>query len=392
MLFIKTKLNYLRTEKLGIMTQRPKLYILTNIPPGNKVGGWSGFCTFLIESIKSLYCNTEVIICPNKQISKLELIRHYFMKLVLGHGIVLVRSKKYSMQVAEFIDKKITCNNSRILGFGTQLTPYIKENNQITIITDALAENLKMAFHNISNSEQERLHEIDQCALANSKKLIVLTELVRQTAITKYHYPSDNVYKLGTFLFFDCIPDIILDDIVSPKYRLLFISMDWKRRNGNFAVKLFKSLLPHISGLELHISGQKPSNEVLLINGIVFHDIDKNTLDGQNKLINLYQSCDFLLSPALYDLGSTVVYEAGFFGVPTIARSGGGINENIKNSISGVLLPHESNIEDWKQAILSIYSDINFLNKLRKGVKEYVKDSVYVKDKARIVLDIIGLS
>lgn len=314
---------------------------------------------------------------------------HYVKKLIDGYGLVVTRDMKYSKQVASYIESRITSINAEILSFGTQLVAQLNKKNHTTILTDAFAENLRMAFNNISSSEFNRLHEIDKKALDNSKKLIVLSEIVKKTAITVYNYNQRDILKLEPFVYFDYIPDISVNDIDKPKFKLLFISMHWKRRNGDFAVNLFNALLPHFSNLEFHISGQKPPKSVLSIPNIFYHDIDKDQPSGQQCLFDLYQKCDLLISPAKYDLGSAAVFEAGLFGVPTIARMGGAINENIVNNFSGLLLPEDSTVNDWKFVIQNLYSNINYLNNLRKGVKNHAKSFSDILDRGKRILEFI---
>jgi glycosyltransferase involved in cell wall biosynthesis len=374
-----------------VSNESKKLYILTTVPPRQKQGGWNGMCTYLTEAIRTLYQNTEVIIYPEKAVSKWNMLCHYTKKLIDGYGLVVTRDVNYSKRIASYIESKITSINVEILSFGTQLVAQLNRKYNITTLTDAFAENLRMAFNNISLTEVNRLHSIDKMALDNSKKLIVLTEIVKETAISVYGYKENDILKLDPFIYLDYIPDITVNDIDKPKFKLLFISMDWKRRNGDFAVNLFNALRPHFSKLELHISGQKPPKKVLSIPNIFYHDIDKNEASGQQRLFNLYRTSDLLISPARYDLGSAAVFEAGLFGVPTIARTGGGINENILHNISGLLLPEDSTIQDWKCVVENLYSNIVFLNCLRKGAKDHTKSFSDILDKGQRVIEFIQL-
>lgn len=374
-----------------MLKKTKKLYILTTVPSRQKRGGWSGLCTYLTDAITTLYTNTEVIICPEKVVSKWDMVCHYTKKLIDGYGIVVTRDMNYSKRIANYIEKIIISSDAEILSFGTQLVAQLNKKDQTTILTDAFAENLGMAFTNISIPEVNRLHIIDKKALDNSKKLIVLTDIVKNTAINAYDYKRNDILKLEPFVYFDYIPDVTVSDIDKPKYKLLFISMDWKRRNGNFAVNIFKALSSHFKNLELHISGQKPPNDVLSIPNIFYHDIDKNEVLGQQNLFDLYQSVDLLISPAKYDLGSAAVFEAGLFGVPTVARMGGGINENIVHKYSGILVSEDSSVSDWESVIIMLYENINYLNSLRKGAKDHAISFSDIIDRGKRIIEFIQL-
>lgn len=367
------------------------LYILTTVPSGQKRGGWSGLCTYLTDAIVTLYPNAEVIVCPEKEVSKWDVLCHYSKKIIDGYGLVVTRDINYCNRIASYLENIIKTNEAEILCFGTQLVAKLNKKNQITILTDAFAENLGKAFTNISVAEVGRLHNIDKQALSNSKKLIVLSNIVKNTAIDVYAYNRDNILILDPFVYFDNIPVITYSGVEKPKCKMLFMSMDWKRRNGMFAVYVLNELLSSYNNLELHICGQRPPVDVLNIRNVYYHDIDKNEVSGQQKLFDLYRSVDLLISPAIYDLGSAAVFEAGLFGVPTVARMGGGINENIVHNVNGILIPADSHVGEWVCVIKRLYEDIDYFNGLRFGAYNHSKSFTNIYDRGKKVLEFMKL-
>ena len=363
-----------------------RLYLVTQVAPTQRSGGWHGMCATLVCALSHVYANTEVIVCRPSPVSKWDRWRHYFKKIADGCGHVSNIGLKHSKLYASRIKSQVQSKNGQILSFGTPLVACLNKEYNYSILTDAFAEDLACAFGTMSDSETRRLHSLDKMALANCSKLIVLTERTRQTAIHKYGYPETQVLRLGGFAFLEELPEVAIEILKEPRFKLLFIAMDWKRRNGDFAVSLHQQLRTFYPHLELHLSGESPPHYVLDLPGIVFHTVDKSSMDGPRRLAQIYRQCDFLISPAYHDLGSAVILEAALFGVPALAWDSSGATENIQHNVSGFLIHHTDSIMSWVANIQSLYSDMERFNTLRQTTRRVAIASSDPADKAKEIL------
>jgi len=119
--------------------------------------------------------------------------------------------------------------------------------------------------------------------------------------------------------------------------RFLFVGKDWERKNGLLVVKAFRKLQKKYSEIELYISGpQKIPKELIddVNNGKVYYF----GLLSYNKLIELYNLCDYFVLPSLVEAYGIAFGEALIFGLPCIGRNDFAMPEFIVEGKSGYLL------------------------------------------------------
>jgi glycosyltransferase involved in cell wall biosynthesis len=108
---------------------------------------------------------------------------------------------------------------------------------------------------------------------------------------------------------------------------------------------------------------------------ITFHGVLSQNNEAEfNKLVRLYNICDFLVSPYLYDEGfSTTLIESLACGTPVIVTDRGSPPTFLNNMVA-VYLPHDPTGADLAGAIKSIKFDDMYRNNMRIACRSYAEE------------------
>lgn len=148
------------------------------------------------------------------------------------------------------------------------------------------------------------------------------------------------------------------------KINILFLGVDWYRKGGEIVYETFLKLLEKGYNIELTICGCIPPVSHKNITVIPF--LDKNKASDLNKFNSLLQATHFLFLPSKAECFGIVFCEASAFGVPSITRNTGGINDAVHNGVNGYCLEENAKASDYFEVF----------QKLIENEKEYKKLSL----------------
>ena len=135
---------------------------------------------------------------------------------------------------------------------------------------------------------------------------------------------------------------------IADKPRLLFVGNDFKRKGGDFILRVFRNHLRGRAELVLVSSSAKelvsPSEEDITLFNKIPHD----------EVLELMQHSDIFLFPTFKDEMGIAICEAVSNALPVIARQTCSQHELVKDGHNGYLMPFESSEEDWAQKIKSL--------------------------------------
>jgi glycosyltransferase involved in cell wall biosynthesis len=109
------------------------------------------------------------------------------------------------------------------------------------------------------------------------------------------------------------------------KPRLLFVGLDWRRKNGDAVVSAFRQLRRQFPEAELHLVGRHPAIDVPGVN--CHGHLRKDDPGDQQRLDELYASATMFVLPSLFEPAGIAYLEAASAGLPVIATTEGGAKD-----------------------------------------------------------------
>src|ERR1700722_2186246 len=125
----------------------------------------------------------------------------------------------------------------------------------------------------------------------------------------------------------------------SAEIRILFVSADWRRKNGDLVIAVCRGLLKAGITLRLILVGDTPEHAKHLdfVDDLGF--LRKSDPPQMSTLCRAYRDAHFLLLPTTAEAFGIVFSEAQAFGLPSIAYDVGGVGSAIIQGQTGSLLP-----------------------------------------------------
>jgi glycosyltransferase involved in cell wall biosynthesis len=162
---------------------------------------------------------------------------------------------------------------------------------------------------------------------------------------------------------------------------ILYLGRLKKYKGVQYLILALREIIKTIPNAELKIVGKgdyeqelkKLSYENGLQNHVTFHGF---VTDEEKYAI--IQSSWILAIASLNEGWCIPVIEAGNMGVPTIAFANGGLNDSIKNNVTGLLVQSE-NVEELTKKIIALIRDDKLRNKLGENAREYSNQFLWPK-------------
>jgi len=108
--------------------------------------------------------------------------------------------------------------------------------------------------------------------------------------------------------------------------RLLFVGVDWRRKNGDAVVRAFRALQESVPAATLDVVGGHPSLDG--IPGITGHGLlRRDDPAAQARLDGLFARATVFVLPSLFDPSPIAYLEAASAGLPVVATTEGGASE-----------------------------------------------------------------
>jgi len=133
------------------------------------------------------------------------------------------------------------------------------------------------------------------------------------------------------------------------RMRLLFVGNDFRRKGGDFLIRLYREHLADFC--ELTIASNDPVlAETVLPEGVTW--LAKKT---RGELLQVYQDSQVFLLPTQQDFMPQVLGEALACGLPCIANDVGGIRDLVRTGETGYLMDRTAGAESWVKYIKELH-------------------------------------
>ncbi|HYL79092.1 MAG TPA: glycosyltransferase family 4 protein [Bryobacteraceae bacterium] len=153
----------------------------------------------------------------------------------------------------------------------------------------------------------------------------------------------------------------------SSRLQLLFAGNDFRRKGGEFLLRLFSERLAGhctltIASNDRSLTGRQFPDGVRLLQG-----------QGRDALIPLYGQHDLFVFPTQQDFTPEVVAEALATGMPCLATEVDGIRDLILDSVNGYVMPPHAPIDSWAEPILSLAANPGELRRMSVNARKFAE-------------------
>ena len=139
--------------------------------------------------------------------------------------------------------------------------------------------------------------------------------------------------------------------------RILYVAVDWKRKNGNLVLEIGRALRDAGLPCELFLVGRIPAS-VPAGEGIhIVGFLDKTDTGDLTRLCELYEMAHFFIMPTTADASPIVFSEAQAFGCPSITYAVGGTSTAVLDHETGIVLPLTATAEDFAKRVEQLVRD-----------------------------------
>jgi glycosyltransferase involved in cell wall biosynthesis len=226
----------------------------------------------------------------------------------------------------------------------------------------------------------KEITELEMRAMNMASLIIYSSNWAAESAIKLYKLPKEKIGIIPFGANIECDRKIeninlIIKQKKFSKCKLLFVGVDWYRKNCQLCIEIAKNL--NYKGLptQLDIVGIKeiPINNLpkFIINRGF---ISKTNYNEKILLEQLYSEAHFLIVPSRQEAFGLVFCEANSFGVPAISTNIGGINDVIENNKNGIKFDLNADVEDYSKWIIETFNNrLKYEDLSKKSFFEYEK-------------------
>ena len=204
----------------------------------------------------------------------------------------------------------------------------------------------------------------ERAALTRAAALIYSSDWAAQTAIREYEVNPDKISVIP----FGPTSDIgianceeakaIIDARPRDQCRLLFVGLDWVRKGGATVLEVAKRLNAGGLRTELSIIGSFPDvREPLPEFAQTMGYISRTSVNGADKLNELFRRSHFLLLPTQADCTPLVISEASAFAVPSLATNVGGISTVVRPGVNGQTFSLDADPDEYCGYISNLFAN-----------------------------------
>jgi glycosyltransferase involved in cell wall biosynthesis len=230
---------------------------------------------------------------------------------------------------------------------GSNYMAYVKTTRKRIYIADATfqaMQNLYPYFQAFPGWLKRQGHRNEGKSLARSTSVIYSSKWAADSARLDYRVSSGKIFELP---FGPNIPDDLINQIYSPKsigpeVKILFVSADWGRKNGDMVISVCRRMIESGIKARLILIGDTPeyARNLEFVTDLGF--LRKSDHIQMLRICHAYGEAHFLLLPSMADATPIVFSEAQAFGVLSIAYDVGGVGSAVLHGLTGSVLPPEA--------------------------------------------------
>jgi glycosyltransferase involved in cell wall biosynthesis len=230
---------------------------------------------------------------------------------------------------------------------GSTYMSYVKTSRKRIYISDATFQAMqslypyRQAFPGWLNRQG---HRNEGKTLTGATFVIYSSRWAADSARLDYHVSGDKIFELP---FGPNLPDDLINQLYSPKsigpeVKILFVSADWDRKNGDMVISVCRRMIDSGIKARLILIGDTPEHARNLEFVTDLGYLRKSDHIQMLRICHAYGEAHFLLLPSMADASPIVFSEAQAFGVVSIAYDVGGVSSAVLHGHTGSVLPPEA--------------------------------------------------
>jgi glycosyltransferase involved in cell wall biosynthesis len=338
-----------------------KINYITNIPPKQSSGGWSGINLNIYKQLsKRFEVNYIGPINPpfnltEKAISKVK-------RAIGAKADFAFFSEKRLNNIKNQLSVIDISEVDAYFFFGN--TPWVKTypNKPYFVYLDADFITYLKVFSNyskFSNKSIQRIASQEEKWLNNATAIFFGSHWIKNETIRNLKLPNKSnkhiVVSTGGHI---PIPDKDTYTYKKDDMNLLFIALNFEKKGGFEAVNIFLECQKNIPKVGLTIIGEKPPPHILEIKGIKYLGrLSKNKTNELKIMEEAFQKASFLVHPTKMDTMGAIIPEANYFGTPAIASNRFGVPDLIKDGVTGFLIQADDDAKIISSKMVSLFQD-----------------------------------
>lgn len=268
-------------------------------------------------------------------------------------------------QVGKSISGRINRNSDAIISPVSTYLSYVKSSTLKVFWHDApfgALVNYYDSHSNFSTKDIKIGNEIQEKAILNSDIAVFSSEWARDFAYKNYNLGNKKIHVIPYGANFKSelskneLSAVVKNRIKSSKKELLFIGMDWERKNGPMVLKILRILINKGLDVHLNIIGCSPDiPKDLLRNVKAYGLLDKSKEEELSIFLNVLHRSHLLMGLSKAEAFGILFCEANSFGIPCIAANTGGIPTIIKDGVNGrkFNLLNDFDVVEYIESVLS---------------------------------------
>lgn len=360
------------------------LIYISNIPKNQSSGGMSGINAATSQRLALNY-NLNYKYIEYKHVPFMRRIIPKIKKwLSLKKKYVFFSESRLKYVAGEIESEKTKTDFYFFHGF----TPWIKTilqkpyfaYNDACFATYVENYNVKASF---SQTDLERIYFQEAEWLRGAKKVFFQSKWALNQTKIYYNIEGANFENVGVGGFID-IPE---KDEYKSEYNFLFISREFIPKGGVTAVTALKLVKQKYPEAKLWIVGQKPPDNILKNDGVVYKGFFHKNIDEEKKeLFGIFGQSFALIHPTIKDINPLVIVELAYFGCPAISTNAFAIPEYLLDGDTGFLLQQPRDEKELAEKMILLIEDSELYNKMRTQARENaIHNNTWEKVGQRIV-------
>lgn len=352
-----------------------KIGYISNLELKESSGGWSGINLNIYEQLNSSFETSYIgpINPPffnyQKAISKLN-------RKLGKKGAFAFFSEKRLQVIENIFQTKDSESIDAYLFLGNTPWIKIKPKKPYYVYMDAdFITYLKVfsEFSKFTTKSIEKIAEQEKNWLDNAEAIFFGSNWIMQETLHNLNLtPNDGKFIVVNTGGHIPIPDRDTYAYKSDDLNLLFIALNFEKKGGRDALRVFLNVIKEFPKATLTIIGEKPPAEVLAVNGVSYLGRLSKDDPAQLKIMEeAFQNASFLIHPTKMDTMGAIIPEANYFGTPVIASNRFGIPDLIINRKTGLLIEESDDSKSVAKLIIDIFANKSAYSAMRVEARNF---------------------
>ena len=277
--------------------------------------------------------------------------------------------------------------------------PYLITRKKIIYVSDATfsaISDLYPSFRAYPDWLKRQGERNERLSLRKARFVIYPSQWASDSAKMHYGVSAEKIVQLpfGPNIQSDLIERTFTSkpSIDNDAVNIMFVSTDWKRKNGDLVVDVCEQLRNRGLNVRLVIIGETPAH----IAQLPFVDargwFDKAEGSKLEQLCLTYAEATLLLLPTKAEAFGVVYSEAQAFGVPSISCDVGGVGSAIIDGQTGSLLPIDAKADAFAAEVEKYVRDPALYDRVSRACRERYLTQANWAAWARVVFSLAAIS